>query len=291
MKYTHPANENRLMSPPTPDEGRAVSEAERLDARMLWELMRETRFSLALIDPAAHLFVDATAGYAALFDLDPAEIEGVSVLGLYAPEMRPSIEAIHDAFARGTLQAVRGQGPLTRSNGATIELSGWSRRIEGISAGPLVVTAAVNMATDSPLADDLYWVDLAPHAFGLPNDWRSSSPKSEARAHQLEQHLWRIALELRTAGLMPTVGEDTVSLDAIKEFAELTGRQREIVARLAAGQRVKEIAEEMYLSPSTVRNHLTGVFRKFHVHSQLELITALKGGGVVQTPDPSAKWM
>jgi DNA-binding CsgD family transcriptional regulator len=33
----------------------------------------------------------------------------------------------------------------------------------------------------------------------------------------------------------------------------------------------------MYLAPSTVRNHLTAVFRKFGVNSQAELIEALRG--------------
>lgn len=51
---------------------------------------------------------------------------------------------------------------------------------------------------------------------------------------------------------------------------------KEIVVKLVAGKRVPEIAREMYLSPSTIRNHLTAVFRRFGVHSQVELITLLK---------------
>jgi DNA-binding CsgD family transcriptional regulator len=40
--------------------------------------------------------------------------------------------------------------------------------------------------------------------------------------------------------------------------------------------RASTIAEALYLSPSTVRNHLTMIFRKFGVHSQLELIHKLR---------------
>jgi DNA-binding NarL/FixJ family response regulator len=87
--------------------------------------------------------------------------------------------------------------------------------------------------------------------------------------------MWRIAVEVRAAGLTPAPGEP-FPLDPIKEFGEMSTRQREIVARLAAGERVKEIARDMYLSPSTVRNPLTAVFRRFGVHSQLELISVLK---------------
>jgi DNA-binding NarL/FixJ family response regulator len=99
-----------------------------------------------------------------------------------------------------------------------------------------------------------------------------------SRAAELEKHMWRIAMEVRAAGLTPTLGE-AFPLGPTKELGEMTSRQREIVARLAAGERVKEIARDMYLSPSTVRNHLTAVFRRFGVHSQLELISVLKNPG------------
>jgi DNA-binding CsgD family transcriptional regulator/PAS domain-containing protein len=105
---------------------------------------------------------------------------------------------------------------------------------------------------------------------------RSDSERgASSRAAELEQHMWRIALEVRAAGLTPALS-DTFPLGPTKEFGEMTTRQREIVARLAAGKKVKEIARDMYLSPSTVRNHLTAVFRRFGVHSQLELISVLK---------------
>ena len=52
-------------------------------------------------------------------------------------------------------------------------------------------------------------------------------------------------------------------------------RQWEILIRLVRGQRVKDIADALYLSPSTVRNHLTAIYRKFGVHSQAELLATL----------------
>jgi DNA-binding NarL/FixJ family response regulator len=64
----------------------------------------------------------------------------------------------------------------------------------------------------------------------------------------------------------------------------LSSRQWEIVARLRRGERVPQIARAMYLSQSTVRNHLTAVFRKFGVHSQSELLTLLRSDdGEVQS--------
>lgn len=144
-----------------------------------------------------------------------------------------------------------------------------------MSEHPLVVTTAVEVGNDA-LPDDRYWVAQAPHVFGLSDHASGFSVKDDhVRADQLEQHLWRIALEVRAAGLMPVAGE-AFPLGRIREFSELSTRQREVVMRLAAGERVAEIAREMYLSPSTVRNHLTAVFHRFGVHSQVELIAALR---------------
>ena len=61
----------------------------------------------------------------------------------------------------------------------------------------------------------------------------------------------------------------------LRESKELSARQSEVVAHLASGQRVQDIARETGLSPSTVRNHLAAIFRKFGVHSQPELLAAL----------------
>jgi DNA-binding CsgD family transcriptional regulator len=251
-------------------------DAKESEAGELWESMRETDFPFALFDPSSHLILDTNDHYAQLFDMTASQLKGRSILSLYASSFATSIEGINDAFARGTLQSVRGQVSIQKATGETIELDGWSRRLEGISSRPMVVTAAVDTSGDIPLPDDRYWVAQAPHVFGLPDE-RPKNPESTPakRSDQLEQHLWRIAVELRTAGFMPVAGE-TLPLSSIKEFGELSPRQREIVTRLVAGERVSEIARAMYLSPSTIRNHLTAAFRIFGVHSQMELISVLK---------------
>jgi DNA-binding CsgD family transcriptional regulator len=60
------------------------------------------------------------------------------------------------------------------------------------------------------------------------------------------------------------------------DLTELTRRQNEIVRRVVEGQRVAAIAEDLFLSPSTVRNHLSAVFARFGVHSQSELLALLR---------------
>jgi PAS domain S-box-containing protein len=52
-------------------------------------------------------------------------------------------------------------------------------------------------------------------------------------------------------------------------------RQWEILNRLLRGERVDEIAADLYVSPSTVRNHLAAIYKKFGVHSQTQLLAKL----------------
>jgi len=63
--------------------------------------------------------------------------------------------------------------------------------------------------------------------------------------------------------------------NAFAEFGDLTERQREILTRLARGDRVATISRGMHLATSTVRNYLTTLYRKVDVHSQAELIEYL----------------
>jgi DNA-binding CsgD family transcriptional regulator len=97
-----------------------------------------------------------------------------------------------------------------------------------------------------------------------------------ARTARLEQHLERIGRELEAAGLNMHRGED-LDLDLLPGVDDLSPRQWEVLRRLLRGERVPGIARDLFISASTVRNHLTAIFAKVGVHSQEELITRLKG--------------
>jgi two-component system, probable response regulator PhcQ len=53
----------------------------------------------------------------------------------------------------------------------------------------------------------------------------------------------------------------------------LSAREEEIRKWVAAGWRLNQIAEKLFLSRHTVRNHLKSVFRKLNIHSQTDLTT------------------
>ena len=56
-----------------------------------------------------------------------------------------------------------------------------------------------------------------------------------------------------------------------REKPALSNREREIVACVAQGFKNKEIAEKMFISEQTVKNHLHNVFDKLGVSDRLEL--------------------
>ncbi len=60
----------------------------------------------------------------------------------------------------------------------------------------------------------------------------------------------------------------------------LSERERQILDLVAEGYRVATIARGLFISPSTVRNHLSAIFRKLGVANQAELLELLKRSSV-----------
>ena len=102
----------------------------------------------------------------------------------------------------------------------------------------------------------------------------SEDEVADPRVAELEQHLWRIGLEVQASGLVHAM--HAVPAADLPALSDLSTRQWEIVTRLLRGERVPAIARALYLSQSTVRNHLAEIFRKFGVHSQAELLALLR---------------
>lgn len=69
-------------------------------------------------------------------------------------------------------------------------------------------------------------------------------------------------------------------------FPELTEREREILALLAAHQSNGEIARQLQLSPKTVRNYISNVFAKLQVADRTEAVLLARDAGIGQPPAP-----
>lgn len=62
-----------------------------------------------------------------------------------------------------------------------------------------------------------------------------------------------------------------------EELQQLTAREMEILKLLAKGYLYKEISDQLGISMSTVRTHVTSVYEKLHVHSRTEAAMKLAG--------------
>lgn len=66
----------------------------------------------------------------------------------------------------------------------------------------------------------------------------------------------------------------------------LTARELEILNRLAQGQSTRMIAERLFISPITVRNHVAKILGKLRVHNRLAAVAAGYERGLID-PIPS----
>jgi len=63
--------------------------------------------------------------------------------------------------------------------------------------------------------------------------------------------------------------------------AQLTPREREVLQLLADGRSNQEIADQLFLSRNTVRNHVQNALAKLNAHSKLEAVAIARREGIV----------
>ena len=68
-------------------------------------------------------------------------------------------------------------------------------------------------------------------------------------------------------------------------FPQLTERERHVLDLIAAGQSNQSIAQKLFLSPKTVRNHVSNIFSKLQVADRAEAIVRAREAGLGKRPD------
>jgi DNA-binding NarL/FixJ family response regulator len=91
-----------------------------------------------------------------------------------------------------------------------------------------------------------------------------------------------------TRGLLAQLAHSATAppLEEPAEFALLTAREREIVTLVATGLSNDEIAEQLYLSPLTVKTHINRAMMKLAARDRAQLVVLAYEGGLVQPGQP-----
>lgn len=92
-------------------------------------------------------------------------------------------------------------------------------------------------------------------------------------ARQLDRLLDRLEHRRRTAG------------EVAERLAELTAREREVLAWLAAGYTAAGIADELGASPATIQTHVRNLKAKTGTRTNLEAVRLVQGKAAAWLPD------
>lgn len=68
----------------------------------------------------------------------------------------------------------------------------------------------------------------------------------------------------------------------MEAFADLTDREREVLKLLASGKRNNEIAEKLFISEKTVKNHVSSILFKLHANDRTEAALYATKHGLVE---------
>ncbi len=68
---------------------------------------------------------------------------------------------------------------------------------------------------------------------------------------------------------------DTPGTAGPAALSSLSAREREIARLYAAGRSSREIAEELFISPTTVRNHVATIYRKLGIGNKTQLVNLI----------------
>jgi DNA-binding CsgD family transcriptional regulator len=188
-----------------------------------------------------------------LLGLTPEECAGQPVLGIIHPSDLP-------AFLAAVEHARRGERAVRLMLRLGVRSQDW--------AVVTVVLATLSLGEPPPLG------------FALIRDDAAADPPKlgdGTRETQLEAHMMRIADELHAAGLIPRL-ERLPALTEQPQLGKLTSREWAVLTRLLDGQRISAIAADLFVSRSTVRNHLSSIYAKLGVHTQVDLIRLIRRG-------------
>jgi DNA-binding NarL/FixJ family response regulator len=71
-----------------------------------------------------------------------------------------------------------------------------------------------------------------------------------------------------------------------KELAELTERELEVFRLIARGRSNAEIGQELYISDTTVKTHITHIFQKLNLRDRVQAVVLAHEAGILESDAP-----
>lgn len=131
---------------------------------------------------------------------------------------------------------------------------------------PSNVLALFNIAEDSGIEKKA--LNYGIHGFFHPDD--SSVDFCKGTRSILKGEVWlsrKIMSEVILAGTQPP---SQYHLHAVADTANLSPREKEVLALLASGASNEAIAAELFISIHTLRTHLYHIYQKINVHNRIQ---------------------
>jgi LuxR family maltose regulon positive regulatory protein len=135
--------------------------------------------------------------------------------------------------------------------------------------------------------------DRAGALTGLEHALRLAEPEGYVRLFaDLGLPMARLLQEARARGVLPDRIAEllaacdagpalfAIGADALPE--PLTPREREVLGLLAAGLTNHEIADELFISPETVKKHIASIFGKLGAHHRAEAAARARTLGLIE---------
>jgi DNA-binding NarL/FixJ family response regulator len=86
--------------------------------------------------------------------------------------------------------------------------------------------------------------------------------------------------------LFQMTNQDKESLDPrVKKISSLTDRERQVIGLIAEGLKNRQIAERLFISPTTVTHHLSSIYSKLGVADRLELVIYAFANKLAKIPE------
>jgi DNA-binding NarL/FixJ family response regulator len=89
------------------------------------------------------------------------------------------------------------------------------------------------------------------------------------------------AADVVKAVRMVALGSEVFSEDVSPDAVGLSERELEVLGLVATGATNKEIAGELYLSPHTIKEHTSAIYRKLKVRNRAEAVRSAQAHGLL----------